>query len=317
MGILENPILNTPVAIIDFETTGLTPGYDRVIEISVVRINPGEAPKLVFDSLVNPQRDVSATEIHGITNSDVADAPTFQEIALDLMSVLSGCVIAAYNVYFDIKFLDFELSNSGYQHQLPHFCVMYMRPMLDLGKRCKLVEACELEGIIFQGEHIASQDALATGNLLKKYFDVVEERSIETFSDLANLRKYKFNSSFTLDPLPEIEISGSGSNGVYKSRAKSNVVPVVDPLRIAFGEYWDALKDIVYDLEVTDEELNYIKKLRKESILDNKQIRMLHAKVFMSAIAKFSVDKEISDREVIALRKLSKCLSKLGWVPGQ
>ncbi len=317
MGILERPLLNTPVAIIDFETTGLTPGYDRVIEVSVVRINPGEAPKLVFDSLINPQRDVSATEIHGITDHDVADAPTFHDIAQDLLSVLSGCVIAAYNVYFDIKFLDFELSNSGFQFQPPHFCVMYMRPMLGLGKRCKLVEACDLEGISFQGNHVASQDALATGDLLKKYFEIVKERNIETFSDLASLKKYKFNSSFSNELLPETEISGIEKRGFYKSRAKCDVVPVVDPLRIAFGEYWDALKDFVYDLEVTTEELDHIKKIRRDSILDKGQIRMLHAKVFMSAIAQFSADEAIGDREVIALRKLNKCLSVLGWSPGQ
>lgn len=90
MGIQDNSILNTPVAIIDFETTGLTPGYDRIVEISVVRINPGELPKLVFDSLINPQRDVSATEIYGIKNANVAGAPTFQEITADLIFVFSG-----------------------------------------------------------------------------------------------------------------------------------------------------------------------------------------------------------------------------------
>lgn len=317
MGILGKPVLNTPVAIIDFETTGLTPGYDRVIEISVVRINPGEAPKLVFDTLVNPQRSVSATEIHGITDADVADAPTFSAIAADLVAVLSGCVIAAYNVYFDIKFLDFELSNSGHSYQLPHFCVMYLRPMLGLGKRCKLVDACELEGISFQGEHIASQDALATGELLMKYFSVVKDRNIETFSDLAKLKKYKFNSSFSNDPLPDVENFDVGEHEIFKSRAKGEVVPVIDPVRVAFGEYWDALKDVVYDLEVTEEELDYVKSIRRRSILNKEQIRMLHAKVFMSAIAQFSTDREISDREVLKLRKLSQCLKTLGWAPGQ
>ena len=46
MGILEKPIFNTPVAIIDFETTGLTPGYDRVIEVSVVRMIPAKRQNL-------------------------------------------------------------------------------------------------------------------------------------------------------------------------------------------------------------------------------------------------------------------------------
>ena len=68
-GIKDRRIAETPVAIIDFETTGLTAGFDRVIEVSVVRVDPGEQPRLVFDTLVNPHRPVAATEIHGITDA--------------------------------------------------------------------------------------------------------------------------------------------------------------------------------------------------------------------------------------------------------
>jgi len=76
-GIYTRPIDDTPIAIIDFETTGLTAGADRVVEVSVVRVDPGQEPRLVFDTLVNPHRRVSATEIHGISDADVADAPSF------------------------------------------------------------------------------------------------------------------------------------------------------------------------------------------------------------------------------------------------
>ena len=65
----------------DIETTGLYPGGDRIVELAVVRIEPNEAPRLVLDTLVNPKRRVAATEIHGITDADVADAPPFEEIA--------------------------------------------------------------------------------------------------------------------------------------------------------------------------------------------------------------------------------------------
>lgn len=71
-GIAKRRIEETPVAVIDFETTGLTPGYDRVVEVSVVRVDPGERPKLVYDTLVNPARPMAATEIHGISDADVA-----------------------------------------------------------------------------------------------------------------------------------------------------------------------------------------------------------------------------------------------------
>lgn len=113
-------IADTSFAILDFETTGLSPGADRVLEISVVRLDPGQQPRLVFDTLVNPQRPVSPTEIHGITDADVADAPRFQDIAGDLLDAIAGCVVAAYNVYFDMRFLQYELSLHGIRQSPPH-----------------------------------------------------------------------------------------------------------------------------------------------------------------------------------------------------
>jgi DNA polymerase-3 subunit epsilon len=68
-GIVDSRIQETPIAILDFETTGLTPGYDRVVEVCVMRCVPGQAPRIVLDTLVNPLRAVAATEIHGITDT--------------------------------------------------------------------------------------------------------------------------------------------------------------------------------------------------------------------------------------------------------
>ena len=98
-GINQLLIAQTPVAIIDFETTGLTAGLDRVVEVSVVRVDPDQKPRLVLDTLVNPNRPMGATEIHGITDADVQQAPKFSDIADEVLAVTAGCVVAAYNVY--------------------------------------------------------------------------------------------------------------------------------------------------------------------------------------------------------------------------
>jgi DNA polymerase III epsilon subunit-like protein len=59
-GINTRRIEETPFAMIDFETTGLTPGFDRVIEIAVVKLEPGHEPRRLFETLVNPHRSVAA-----------------------------------------------------------------------------------------------------------------------------------------------------------------------------------------------------------------------------------------------------------------
>jgi len=201
-GIASQPIHETPVAIIDFETTGLTAGADRVIEVSVVRVDPGQEPRLVLDTLVNPHRHVAATDIHGITDADVENAPYFHEITGDLLGALEGCMVAAYNVYFDITFLNFEMANAGIEHEPPHFCLMYMRPLLGLGSRCKLPDACHHHGIDYDATHIAAHDAMASCQLLKCYLDEMHRQQLRTYGDLTRLRKYKFLTSFGNDPFP-------------------------------------------------------------------------------------------------------------------
>src|SRR5437879_5783279 len=91
-------IEETPIAIIDFETTGMSPGRDRIVEVAVVRIEPGCAPSLILNTLVNPRRRMACTEIHGITDDDVADAPEFSEIVDDVLAAVKGAALAAYNV---------------------------------------------------------------------------------------------------------------------------------------------------------------------------------------------------------------------------
>ena len=71
--------LTHPLAIIDLETTGVNLGTDRIVEIAIVKIMP-DGKKLVKRKLINPEIPIpaSTTEIHGITNEMVKDAPTFR-----------------------------------------------------------------------------------------------------------------------------------------------------------------------------------------------------------------------------------------------
>jgi DNA polymerase-3 subunit epsilon len=201
-GILSRRIVDTPIAVIDFETTGLSPGIDRVVEVSVVRVEPGQSPRVVFDTLINPNRPMAATEIHHIRDADVKHAPRFADIAGNLLAATEDCVIAAYNVYFDIKFLSFELAAAGVAHQPPHLCLMYLRPMLGLGAACKLTQACRAHRVDYNSSHVASDDALAASRLFETYLGQIRRLGVATFADLAELRSYKFTDSFSRRPFP-------------------------------------------------------------------------------------------------------------------
>ena len=76
------------VAVIDVETTGLNPyGHDRVVEIAAVVIEPDGTVVREFCSLINPERDIGPTSIHGLSANDVTSAPRFSEIAGALLEV--------------------------------------------------------------------------------------------------------------------------------------------------------------------------------------------------------------------------------------
>lgn len=196
MAIHHLEVAKTPVAVIDFETTGLNPGPDRVVEVSVVRIEPGRKPELVFDTLVNPERQMAATEIHGITDAAVRNAPSFGEIIRPLTAAISGCVVAAYNAYFDMKFWRAEARAAGGPTNLPFVCLMYLRPMLGLGSRCRLAEACRAHGISLVNAHRTAADSMAAALLFPVCLDAMSRAGVRTYGDLASGRGYAFCESF-------------------------------------------------------------------------------------------------------------------------
>jgi DNA polymerase-3 subunit epsilon len=99
--------LTRPIAFFDLETTGLNVGYDRIVEISILKVHP-DGEKKVKTLRINPGIPISpeSTAIHRISDEDVKDAPSFKEVAHDLFRFLEGCDLAGFNSNkFDIPML--------------------------------------------------------------------------------------------------------------------------------------------------------------------------------------------------------------------
>lgn len=316
-GILSWKIAETPWAVIDFETTGLRAGNDRVVEVAIVRMDPGQPPRLVLDSLVNPQRDMAATEIHGISAADVADAPTFRELAGDVASAISGCLVSAYNAYFDVPFLHAELRDAGVRHQLPHVCLMWLRPGLSMGTKCRLADACTAHGVTLENAHAAAADALAAAELARKYQVELTRRGLQTFDDLSQLCTYKFIESLASYPLPAASCPITRSSRIKsrysKTAARSHDAPVaVTPI----AEYWSALCSALSDLVVTEDEIGALTQIRERRGISKNQMRALHAKAYGDVIAQLVIDKELDDLEAEKISRLGDCLRRVGYAPG-
>lgn len=324
MGILNLSVVDTPTAIIDFETTGLSAGMDRVVEVSIIRREPSGRSEIVLDTLINPHRPMGATKIHGITDADVADAPAFEEIADGVAKAISGCVLAAYNVYFDMRFFEYEMARAGFALDPPHICLMYLRPLLGLGGRCSLSNACQSHGVPYSDSHMAGDDAEAAAKLFECYLEVMQTEGIRSYQDLSQRGTYKFLRSFDrnvlrFDPgnnhsLPKRLCSRKCRGKVAKPAAIAAASRKKDKGLIA---YWDLLKTVVADLQIDEEEVEHLRRIIEEHGLRLEQIRMIHARAFAVVINQFIADKCLDDRESRKLKRLHQCLSKLGWAPGE
>jgi DNA polymerase III subunit epsilon len=107
--------ITRPLAFFDLETTGITIGSDRIVEISILKMMP-DGSKQVKTKRVNPERPIpeASSKIHGIYDRDVAFEPTFKELSAELAQFIGNADLAGYNSNkFDVPFLVDEFIRAG------------------------------------------------------------------------------------------------------------------------------------------------------------------------------------------------------------
>lgn len=162
--------LTKPLAVIDLETTGINLSTDRIIEIAIVKIMP-DGSRLVKRKLLNPEMPIpaSSTEIHGITDEMVKDAPTFRQVANEVRQFIDNADLAGYNSNrFDIPLLVEEFLRVSLDLD------MKVRKLLDVQKIFHTLEPRTLSAAykfycnsILENAHSAEVDATATFEVLQ------------------------------------------------------------------------------------------------------------------------------------------------------
>ncbi len=107
--------LDRPLIIFDLETTGLSAGEDRIVEIAYEKIMP-DGTVIAHVERINPGRPIppEASAINGITDADVADAPSFAKLSYSLWSAFEGADVGGFNITgFDLPFLRAEFASVG------------------------------------------------------------------------------------------------------------------------------------------------------------------------------------------------------------
>ncbi|MDY6800880.1 MAG: exonuclease domain-containing protein [Bacteroidota bacterium] len=187
-------------AIIDIETTGLSPQRNKITEIAIF-IHDGDKIVNEFSTLINPECFISAniTRLTGITNEMVADAPKFWEVAKDIVLLTEGKTFVAHNASFDYNFIRHEFKSLGYDFKREKLCTVQLsRKIIPKRKSYSLGKLCYELNIPVNGRHRAAGDALATVKLF--------EYLLKIDSSLAGLKSGKFYNleSSKIKKLPEV-----------------------------------------------------------------------------------------------------------------
>ena len=158
-----------PLAVIDLETTGIDLATDKIVEIAVVKLMPdGTIQKK--RKIINPQKPIpeASSNVHGITDEMVKDAPTFKQVANEIKQFLNNCDLGGYNSNrFDIPMLVEEFLRSGLEFS------MEGRKLIDVQKIFHTMEQRTLSAAykfycnkILENAHSAEADAAATLEIL-------------------------------------------------------------------------------------------------------------------------------------------------------
>ncbi len=201
-------------AIVDIETCGPKYAFQkgRIIDICIV-VHDGLQVIDKFSTLINPECHIGGfyTNLSGITNEMVKDAPKFHEVAKEILNYTEGKIFVAHNVGFDYNFIKDEFASLGYKYKRDTLCTVRLSRKLMPGKKSySLGNLCTSLGIENTARHRAEGDAVATAKLLDILLQLKTQSSQYKSATLNQIMTSRVDNikKYILDKLP-------ASTGVY------------------------------------------------------------------------------------------------------
>ena len=186
--------LNKSICFFDLETTGISITKDRIVEISILKVNPdGSEEKKTW--LVNPEMPIPAvvTAVHGITDEKVANEPTFNELAKEVNTWIKDSDLGGFNSNrFDIPLLAEEMLRAGIDFDMKNRRSVDVQTIFHKMEQRTLTAAfkfyCDRS---LEDAHSAEADTMATYEVLKAQLDRYDDLENDTrfLADLALEKK--------------------------------------------------------------------------------------------------------------------------------
>lgn len=268
-------------AIIDTETTGGTPRLSRLTDISIF-IYDGEHIVDEFSSLINPEMPIPPfiTQLTGIDDDMVANAPKFEDIAQQIVEITEGAVFVAHNVNFDYGMIRNEFSRLRYDYQRPKLCTVRLARKYIPGHRSYgLGNICGDLGIPINGRHRARGDAEATVELFHRVY--LEADGHPSMTDEKWLQGLPVDlDRSVVDRLPEtagLYFLYDDQGSPFYIGASANIFKKVIALFTSKSKKSQELKFKIADIDFEETGSELIAKLRLPEVIE-KQAPMYNVK---------------------------------------
>jgi DNA polymerase III subunit epsilon len=276
-------------AVLDTETTGFGK-TDRILEVGIILIDGNEIVQ-EWETLINPERDISNSNIHGIDSNAVSLAPTFEEVADEILTFISGRILVAHNLPFDKRMLEIEFSRLGRKLDLGSgYCTLKATGM-------KLDSACEQYGIVNSNAHRALTDARATALILNKVYEDSDEFIAVSTEPLESSKIARTISRSAIDQ----KFEGGQQN---LRRITRNFE--IEGLTGEMLSYVDALTSVLSDFELTKDESKNLRSWAKELGLSENEVNAANAYFVGKIIEAANRDNYISELETKLIRKVAE-----------
>lgn len=191
--------LKRPAVVFDLETTGVSLVHDRIIEISILKVHP-DGLEETKTRRINPGRPIPAesTAVHGITDEDVKDCPTFDQVAKSLYQWIEGCDIIGFNsIRFDVPMLVEELLRAGVAVDFSKRRLVDVQTIYHKMERRNLEAAYRFYcGKTLVDAHSAEADTRATYEVLMAQLDHYPDELANDMDALAEISRYNNNVDF-------------------------------------------------------------------------------------------------------------------------
>jgi DNA polymerase-3 subunit epsilon len=190
-----NISLKKPLCVFDLETTGLQITKDRIVQIAIIKILP-DGSKKDLNLIVNPEMVIpqEVIDIHGITNEHAAKAPTFKELAPQIISFIGDSDLAGFNSNkFDIPVLAEEFLRVNAKFDLSQRAFIDVQNIFHKMEQRTLVAAYKFYcGKTLENAHDAMYDTIATWEVLEKQIEHYElNTNVQALADLSRAGNHK------------------------------------------------------------------------------------------------------------------------------